>query len=315
MTAEGTTFTKTFSEIAAGKYQFKVFEVGKGDEGWHGRGKDNVIIDVTEASDLTITYDSATGDITVSGTKVTEVKNSIEIENMFAVGDGDEAWLNGVSWDPASEKNKMTEKDGVYTITYKGVVADQYQVKFVANGDKTAWEIQWGTEEGAEEGVAVKGSNPDSIKFKVESKTGYGDVTLTFDATKLNKEDGTGATYKIDVVEGEKPEEPTTVPETTEAVEVTTTATEADTTATEPEGDTTSTEATEADTTATQAEGDTTATEADTTATQAEGDTTATQADTTATEADTTATEEQVPVVPGFYVVGSKEALGDKDEC
>ncbi|WP_419568434.1 hypothetical protein, partial [Ruminococcus sp.] len=151
MTANGDgTYTKVFTDVQiADSLQIKVVEnTADGGQNWIGdEGDNNITFNVLAACDVTVTYDSNTRKITVSGDGV-QIVSDIEIKSMHAVGNGDpddESWLNGVAWDPtANEMEQVADK--VYEITYHNVTAfDNYQVKFAANGK---WADSWG---GAEE--------------------------------------------------------------------------------------------------------------------------------------------------------------------
>ena len=76
------------------------------------------------------------------------------------------AGLCGSEWKENDEANKMTYKDGVYTITYKDVAAGKYSLK-VTNG---TWEKSWG-------GTGENGN----FDFEVTAK---GDVTVEFNPAK-----------------------------------------------------------------------------------------------------------------------------------
>ena len=151
MTANGDgTYTKVFTDVQiADSLQIKVVEnTADGGQNWIGdEGDNNITFNVVAACDVTVTYDSNTRKITVSGDGV-QIVSDIEIKSMHAVGNGDpddESWLNGVAWDPtANEMEQVADK--VYEITYHNVPKfDNYQVKFAANGK---WADSWG---GAEE--------------------------------------------------------------------------------------------------------------------------------------------------------------------
>ncbi|HAM05727.1 MAG TPA: hypothetical protein DCP72_00865, partial [Ruminococcaceae bacterium] len=145
------TYTKVFTNVQiADSLQIKVVEnTADGGQNWIGDngGDNNITFNVLAACDVTVTYDSNTRKITVSGDGV-QIVSDIEIKSMHAVGNGDpddESWLNGVAWDPtANEMEQVADK--VYEITYHNVPEfDNYQVKFAANGK---WADSWG---GAEE--------------------------------------------------------------------------------------------------------------------------------------------------------------------
>ena len=180
-------YEKTFSSVASGDYQLKVVKNG---ETWYGTSDDsNFVIRVSAACDVTITFDAETETVGVRGNNVVQ-KTWMEINGIYVVGNGSEVWLNGESWDPAAEENKMTEiSSGIYEITYEDVPAgEDYEFKFAANGN---WLPLWGG--GGAEGEAVYNSNQ-SITFRLRQTS---NVTLRLDLTNYNDATKSGAVYSI----------------------------------------------------------------------------------------------------------------------
>ena len=211
------TYTKVFTNVQiADSLQIKVVEnTADGGQNWIGdNGDNNITFNVLAACDVTVTYDSNTRKITVSGDGV-QIVSDIEIKSMHAVGNGDpddESWLNGVAWDPtANEMEQVADK--VYEITYHNVTAfDNYQVKFAANG---TWADSWG---GAEEkftpesGVAFDAVyNGQNLTVNVPYE--FADVTLRIDLSNFNYATKLGAVATVTVTEASQV--PTTAPETT----------------------------------------------------------------------------------------------------
>ena len=212
------TYTKVFTNVQiADSLQIKVVEnTADGGQNWIGDngGDNNITFNVLAACDVTVTYDSNTRKITVSGDGV-QIVSDIEIKSMHAVGNGDpddESWLNGVAWDPtANEMEQVADK--VYEITYHNVTAfDNYQVKFAANG---TWADSWG---GAEEkftpesGVAFDAVyNGQNLTVNVPYE--FADVTLRIDLSNFNYATKLGAVATVTVTEASQV--PTTAPETT----------------------------------------------------------------------------------------------------
>lgn len=283
-------YTKTYENVAAmNNYQFKVTD-GSWDNAW-GVGKDNFVFNVTEACDVTITFDPAKEEVTVTGANVV-IPQGFNVEKVIAVGDnkGDDSFLNGISWKENNDTNAMTTEDGkVYTITFKGVEKGfDYGFKFAVNG---TWASNFGALKENPDGASLEWDG-NNILFDVELDKA--DVTLTLDLTNFDYDNGkTGATYKIDIVEASE-EETTAAPEeetTTAAQEETTTAAPAEDETTDP---------------ATPEEPATTVTD------PASPDTPATPDDATGDEKPATPdeTEPAKPIVPGFYLVGSEEVCG-----
>lgn len=213
MTYSGGVYKYTFKDVepdAQGKiFQLKVLEFVDGDANnkvWHGYGEDNLNydFDVAFKTDVTVTYNPDTQIISVTGDGVIEAQ--IEINSMFAAGNGEETWLNGIAWDPAAPANEMTEiSDNVYQIKYEEVPEfDNWAIKFAANGD---WTVNWGgivTEEGTSFGAngsiiyTLDGDyDGDNIIVNVpfESAT----VTATIDLTNFNVTSKKGAVITIKV--------------------------------------------------------------------------------------------------------------------
>ena len=218
MTANGDgTYTKVFTNVQiADSLQLKVVEnTADGGQNWIGdNGDNNITFNVVAACDVTVTYDSNTGKITVSGDGV-QIVSDIEIKSMHAVGNGDpddESWLNGAAWDPtANEMEQVADK--VYEITYHNVPEfDNYQVKFAANGK---WADSWGSaEEGftPESGVAFDAVyNGQNLTVNVPYE--LADVTLRIDLSNFNYATKLGAVATVTVTEASQV--PTTAPETT----------------------------------------------------------------------------------------------------
>ena len=218
MTANGDgTYTKVFTDVQiADSLQIKVVEnTADGGQNWIGdEGDNNITFNVLAACDVTVTYDSNTRKITVSGDGV-QIVSDIEIKSMHAVGNGDpddESWLNGVAWDPtANEMEQVADK--VYEITYHNVTAfDNYQVKFAANG---TWADSWG---GAEEkftpesGVAFDAVyNGENLIVNVPYE--LADVTLRIDLSNFNYATKLGAVATVTVTDASQV--PSTVPTST----------------------------------------------------------------------------------------------------
>ena len=200
-----------------GIVQIKVAKLTDGkvqaDEDYYGDATgNNITFKVTDAGDVTVTFNPSTKEIKVKGDNV-EMVSDLKIDAMRAVGNGDGNWLNGVGWDPADDSNKMTEvSDNVYEISYEGLEAyDNYQVKFAANG---SWTDNWGGEfkaSGVKTDADYNGGNI-TIDVPEDDST----VKLTLDLTGFDYASKTGAKFTV-TINGEEQEE-TTVAPTTEAV-------------------------------------------------------------------------------------------------
>ncbi|WP_449077617.1 hypothetical protein [Ruminococcus sp.] len=211
------TYTKVFTDVQiADSLQIKVVEnTADGGQNWIGdEGDNNITFNVVAACDVTVTYDSNTRKITVSGDGV-QIVSDIEIKSMHAVGNGDpddESWLNGVAWDPtANEMEQVADK--VYEITYHNVTKfDNYQVKFAANGK---WADSWG---GAEENFTPESGVAFDAVYNGENLTvnvpyELADVTLRIDLSNFNYATKLGAVATVTVTDASQV--PSTVPTST----------------------------------------------------------------------------------------------------
>lgn len=194
------TYVKVYPNVAAGTYNLKVTD-GTWDHSWGDNGSNYTFV-VTSECAVTVTFDSNTETVSVTGENVTK-KTSLNVERIVAVGNGDGSWLNGVAWDPASDDNKLTEvSEGVYEITYMGIPAGpSYQVKFAANG---SWADNWGgtyTGSGVETDAVYNADG--NITFAIDYAAA--DVTLKLDLTGFDYSTKSGAKFTITIAEAEAP--------------------------------------------------------------------------------------------------------------
>ena len=105
--------------------------------------------------------------------------------DVYVVGNGSDGnWLNGVAWDPGASDNKMTEQNGVYSITFNDVDANsELLFKFAING---TWDVNYGcTSWDANElnktlsNIEAGGAN---FKFGLTEKA---DVTISFNLSEM----------------------------------------------------------------------------------------------------------------------------------
>ena len=143
MTAnEDGTFTRDYTvDKAFDVVQLKAVKNGAD---WFGNETgNNVTFAITDAGTFTVTA-TPTEDgyvVSVSGDNVADVH--FEVGTVFAVGNGEGAWLNGAAWDPASASNEMTEvAEGVWEIEFANVPDGfERQIKFAIDG---AWTHNFG---------------------------------------------------------------------------------------------------------------------------------------------------------------------------
>lgn len=198
---EDGTYKKVYTNVAVmNNYQFEIVENRPdGEQIWRGDDNgNNVTFNVKSVCDVTITFDPATNKITVTGDGV-EIPTELNVESMRAVGNGDGNWLKGVSWDPDSDENLMTEvSPKVYEITYTDLDAfDKYQVKFAANGSQAA---NWG---GIYEGSGIESDAEykSSDNITIEVPYALADVTLRLDLTNFDYATKQGAKFTVTVFE------------------------------------------------------------------------------------------------------------------
>ena len=155
-------------------------------------GKDNGSLSLNEGTYF-LSIDPSTMMLTISTSK------PFEYDNVFVAGNGKNggAWMNGISWDPAAELNKMTKVDGtddVWEITFKDVPAnDDYQFKFTVDG---TWDVNFGGDfigYGIETPAEFNSSN--NITFGTTAETQ--DVTLRIDLSNYDNVTNQGATFTV----------------------------------------------------------------------------------------------------------------------
>ncbi|MGM9869488.1 MAG: hypothetical protein ACI30R_07695 [Sodaliphilus sp.] len=187
------TYAKTFTNVAVDTdYAFKV--VKNGGEEWIGNSDgSNVVFSVTSVCDVTISFNPSDYAITVSGSGV--VFSTFEVNQVVAVGDGNGNWLNGASWNPAAEVNKMTETStGVYDITYSDMAAGTYHVKFALNG---SWTHNFGGSFTAFGEVCDATYEGGEIEFTVPDGVG---VHLQLNLSNFDFPTKSGAKFKIEIL-------------------------------------------------------------------------------------------------------------------
>ena len=210
-------------------YQVKVVQFVGGDPAnavWHGMDGTDLNYDFMLNADgtVTVTYNPETAEIAVKGDTV--IPPVYKIDSITAVGGGQGNFLNGITWDPADESNKMTEvSEGVYEITFEECDTNtDYQFKFAANG---GWDINWGLATDVVYNTPMEAAyNGGNALLNYESEEEYFDVTLRLDITGWDTIKKTGAKITVVIEETPEPttEEPTTEAPTTEPVEPTTEA-------------------------------------------------------------------------------------------
>ncbi len=186
-------FTKTYTGLAEGTYEFKVTN-GSWDEAY-GDGANNIVFIVSATTDVTIKFNAETKEVTFEGENAS-APATLEIASITAVGTGKNGFLKDIEWKQDAAENHMEGKDGVYTITYNDVLPGSYEVKFAAND---AWTDSWGVKKADDTNeypVNAAVYNGDNIPVVVDAVS---NITLTFDASKFDYSTKLGATYDIKI--------------------------------------------------------------------------------------------------------------------
>lgn len=202
-------FSLTYPSVAVGDgYQLKVVynNFVYGTQNWIGDSTgNNIIFDITQVCDVTVSYDVYTSSITVSGDGVAYV-TELDIKGIRVVGNGFDGWLNGAEWNPAADENLMTEiSPKVYQIKYTNVeFYDGYYFKFAANG---SWSDNWGDTDLDYNGVGDNRVSADGVfegayngqNFNLIITSDFADVTFTLDLTEFDYSTKLGAKVTVDI--------------------------------------------------------------------------------------------------------------------
>ncbi len=216
----------TFPEVEPTKLlQLKVLKNHDENFSWGAPGTDqNYTVNVDQTCDVTVTFDPVKEVVNVIGEYVT-VPQGLQIDNVVAVGNGEETYLNGANWDPCDPGNMLTEvQPGVWQVTFEDIYAfDNYQIKFAANSldadenpSPNPWAVNWGTEL---EQIYPTGEwipavyNGKNCIFEVEDDESV--VRFTLDLRNFNFTTKEGARIKISINPDDDepiddPEQPTT---------------------------------------------------------------------------------------------------------
>jgi len=104
--------------------------------------------------------------------------------DVYLVGNGNGNWLNGAVWDPGVAGNKMTEQNGVYSITFTDVNANsELLFKFAING---TWDVNYGCISTDENKLNKTLSNIEAFGNNILfGLTEPADVTISFNLSEL----------------------------------------------------------------------------------------------------------------------------------
>lgn len=196
MAQNGDVYTKTYTVDKAYKdVQFKV--VKNGTEWFGDETGNNVTFNLTAAGDFTVTFDPATLIPSVTGENVAFPSEFGPGYPVFVAGNGEGAWLNGASWDPAYLGNEMNSvADNIWEITFENVTDGfERQVKFAVDG---AWTHNFGgtfVESGVETDAVYNGNN---ISFDTEDDSQT--VKIQLDLRNFDFTTKTGAKFTITII-------------------------------------------------------------------------------------------------------------------
>lgn len=197
------TFTKSFTvDKAYNVIQLKV--VKNRTEYLGDPNGDNLMFGLTGPGTFTVIF--TPGDPEVADSHTIEIVGDIvssvafNYSEVYAVGNGEDTYLNGASWDPGYIANLMTEVEkDVWEITFEDV-ADGFerQIKFALDG---SWTYNFGLSnaEGAEfipNVVQEAGWDGSNITFDTDDLC---DITARLDLRNFDFASKTGATYTITI--------------------------------------------------------------------------------------------------------------------
>ena len=104
--------------------------------------------------------------------------------DVYVVGNGTGNWLNDAVWDPGVAGNKMTEQNGVYSITFTNVGANpELLFKFAING---TWNENYGCSSTDVNKLNKTNSNIEALGYNIAfGLTEPADVTISFNLSEL----------------------------------------------------------------------------------------------------------------------------------
>ena len=181
-------YTKTYYNVPAGEYQFKITD-GTWENCWPG---DNYVLHLDAAKDVTITFNSSTGEVGVStsapiSNPTTPVVTAPEIVTMGVRGEG----LEGLDW--ATDAIVMTEvTENFFEYTFENVSNATIKFKFAANNN---WDdYNFG---GAFQGSAMPTDAVWAGQDIEITVTDAANVCLQLDLTNFDYATKTGATFTV----------------------------------------------------------------------------------------------------------------------
>ncbi len=178
MTKVDDSYTHTFADLSAGEYQFKItngtWDVTFGYDNLvtnyqgvtRGSGNDdnNIILNITETNNLTITFD---------GSKISFNLPNMPTTTTWTIV-GNSATLFGQEWDVTNSNNDLIEgENGIWTKVYTNVTlsAGEIQYKIVKNHNYSAGEYPEGYENNAKLNIPANGNYDITFTFNANDKT------------------------------------------------------------------------------------------------------------------------------------------------
>ena len=210
MTKDGDLYTKTFTvDRAMPNIQLKVV---KNNRIWYGDdiGK-NVKFRINAPGTFTVTFNTVTEDVTVTGDDV--VVNPVSyIDSVNVVGNGEGAWLSGADWN--TDFNRMAlVADNIWETSFENVEeAFDRQFKFAIDGSMQHCFGGTFADSGVASDAVYDGTN---ITFDTEDVLQT--VKIQLDLRNFDEWTKTGAKFTVTITPQEVPtQEPTTEEPTTE---------------------------------------------------------------------------------------------------
>ena len=212
MLSEDGKYTKTYSYVQPGNYEFKVvrFDSLNGAT-WIGNNGGNVTFSVAVPCDVTITYDPSTNGISIKYNYIT---------NLTVAGDGDwdvhgYNWLYEDYWREDSEYNHMEEvgtNSNIWQKVYYNVASGDFEFKIALND---SWDLSLGMNGEMENGVyydAIRYNNDYAsgkctFSLAEDPETDYTDrynVFIRVDVSNYDPIAGTGAKIMMASVKSEE---------------------------------------------------------------------------------------------------------------
>ncbi len=184
------TVTRTYTvDAAINDIQLKV--VKNGSEWIGDENGGNVTFNMKAAGDFTVVLNADHNAVSVMGENVS-FATSLEYNSVFAVGNGNGVWLNGITWDPGAESNAMAQvSPDVWECLYKDVPATtNLQVKFAIDG---GWAKNFGGNFAASGEATPAVWDGGNITFDHPG----GDIRLHLDLSNFDFKTKQGATFTI----------------------------------------------------------------------------------------------------------------------